>query len=202
MQNNCEGTRSRSEEALVRQAQAGDQDAFGELMRRHYTASLKTAISILRVREEAEDEVQNAYWKAYQYVGQFQGDAQFSTWLTRIVVNQCLMRLRQARRARFVYLEDADLGRLEPLAEEESPEQALGRKEVAALLMREIRRIPPLWRNAFVLRDVRENSVEQAAAKLGISDGAVKSRLLRARQELRKRLTAHAGRRGPAALTA
>src|SRR5579885_2221219 len=98
MQNNCEGTRSRSEEALVRQAQAGDQDAFGELMRRHYTASLKTAISILRVREEAEDEVQNAYWKAYQYVGQFQGDAQFSTWLTRIVVNQCLMRLRQARR--------------------------------------------------------------------------------------------------------
>ena len=67
-------------------------------------------MSILRDRQDAEDEVQNAFWKAFDHINQFQQDAKFSTWLTRIVVNQCLMRLRQTRRAKFLYLDDSIVG--------------------------------------------------------------------------------------------
>ena len=99
-----------SSEELVRLSQEGRRDAFSELTRRHYGLSLKLAISILHDREEAEDEVQNAYWKAFQHIDQFHSDAKFSTWMTRIVVNQCLMRLRKVRRARFLYIDDVQIG--------------------------------------------------------------------------------------------
>ena len=82
------------DEELVRLSQAGRRDAFSELTRRNYNSSLKLAVSILHDREEAEDEVQNAYWKAFQHIDQFHVDAKFSTWMTRIVVNQCLTRLQ------------------------------------------------------------------------------------------------------------
>lgn len=82
---------------LVIAAQAGDRDAFTELVRRHQGTCMKLALSVLREREDAEDEVQNALFKAYEHLGQFQRDAKFSTWLSRIVLNQCLMRLRQTR---------------------------------------------------------------------------------------------------------
>ena len=104
-------------------------------------------MSILRDREDAEDEVQNACWKAYQHIGQFQRDAKFSTWLTRIVVNQCLMRLRQHRRQKMVYVEDVageDARVMEFPSDESSPETELGQTEVAQVLRNEISRIPPL----------------------------------------------------------
>src|SRR6478672_1459588 len=109
MQNNSNPLNAENEEVLVRSAQAGDEAAFAELTRRHYSSSLKLAVSILRDRQEAEDEVQNAYWKAYHHIGQFHLDAKFSTWMTRIVVNQCFMRLRQLRRARFLFIDDAPI---------------------------------------------------------------------------------------------
>src|SRR5664279_3737149 len=95
---------------LVRQCQRGVNEAFAELMRRHQSSSFKLAMSILWDKQDAEDEVQNAFWKAFDHINQFQQDAKFSTWLTRIVVNQCLMRLRQTRRAKFFYMDDATIG--------------------------------------------------------------------------------------------
>jgi len=91
--------REASDDDLVNMCRGGDQAAFDELMKRYRTPALKVAVSIVRDKEDAEDEVQNAFWKAYEHIGQFHQDAKFSTWLTRIVVNQCLMRLRRARRA-------------------------------------------------------------------------------------------------------
>ena len=136
-----------ADDELVRFAQQGDQTAFSELTRRNYSSSFKLAVSILRDWQEAEDEVQNAYWKAYQHIGQFQMDSKFSTWMTRIVVNQCLMRLRQVRRANFLYLDDTligeERGTLELVDRGDSPEEQLGTKELGALLKQEIRRIPP-----------------------------------------------------------
>ena len=196
---------NKSDEDLALLAQQGSEAAFTELTRRNYPSSLKQAFSILRDQAEAEDEVQNAYWKAYQHIGQFHCDAKFSTWITRIVINQCLMRLRKQRRASFLYLDDpgGDDRRVMELADERrTPEENLGSKEVQAVLAREVSRIPPLLRNAFVLRDVKELSMQQVATELGISVAAAKSRLLRARTELRLRLEKHYGRLGPLTLLA
>jgi RNA polymerase sigma-70 factor (ECF subfamily) len=200
---NRNGYREAADDALVSLCQQGNQEAFDELMRRHQMSAMKVAISIVRDRQDAEDEVQNAFWKAYEHINQFQRDAKFSTWLTRIVVNQCLMRLRRARRARFAYIDDAqsdditaaDLKDVGP-----SPESLLGLSEVAAVLDLEIKRTPPLLRHVFLLRDVENKPMPEVAAKLGISVAAAKSRLLRARAELRSRMRRHYGDMGPATL--
>lgn len=194
------------DEDLVNLAQRGDNNAFAELIQRHYNSCSKLALSILRDKSDAEDEVQNACWKAFEHIDQFQKDAKFSTWLTRIVVNQCLMRLRQARRAKFLYMDDplpSDESLTFQLADTgETPEEELGKSEVAAVLNTEISRIPPLLRKAFVLRDVNRLPIEDVAKELGISVAAAKSRLLRARQELRERMSKHYGYRGAATLLA
>lgn len=195
-----------TDEALVDRAQSGDNTAFAELIRRHQPACMKLATSILRNHDDAEDEVQNACWKAFQHLDQFQKDARFSTWLTRIVVNQCLMRLRQHKRARLFYMDDVQIGEevgtLELPATGPTPEEELGRTEVAQVLNREIRRIPPLLRTVVLLRDVQRLPMPDVAAKLGISVAAAKSRLLRARAELRERMSKHEGRNGPATMLA
>jgi RNA polymerase sigma-70 factor (ECF subfamily) len=198
-------TSGREDEGLVILAQQGDNAAFAQLVERHYNACLKLATSILRDREDAEDEVQNACWKAYEHIGQFQRDAKFSTWLTRIVVNQCLMRLRQHRRHKTVYVEDLageDARAVELPSEGASPEAELGQHEVAGVIHKEINRIPPLLRNVFLLRDVQELPMQDVADQLGITLAAAKSRLLRARVELRNRLRKHEGRLGAATLLA
>jgi len=196
----------RTDEDLVRLSQQGREDAFAELIRRNGSSAFKLAVSILKERQEAEDEVQNAFWKAYQHIGQFQLDSKFSTWMTRIVVNQCLMRLRQTRRARFLFLDDTLIGderaTLELVDGGRGPEKELGSKELGQLIQKEIRRIPPLLRNVFVLRDVNELPMPQVAERLGISVAAAKSRLLRARLELRSRLEKHCRAHGSATLSA
>ncbi|HYP09232.1 MAG TPA: sigma-70 family RNA polymerase sigma factor [Bryobacteraceae bacterium] len=198
-------TQPREDEGLVILAQQGDNAAFAQLVERHYGACLKLAKSILRDKEDAEDEVQNACWKAYEHIGQFQRDAKFSTWLTRIVVNQCLMRLRQQRRQKMVYVEDTvgeETRVMDLPCERVSPEAEFGQSQVAQVLRKEIRCIPPLLRNVFLLRDVEQLPMEDVAHKLGISVAAAKSRLLRARLEIRHRLRKHEGRLGPATLLA
>ncbi|MBX9600634.1 MAG: sigma-70 family RNA polymerase sigma factor [Bryobacteraceae bacterium] len=191
------------DDELVLKAQSGDHGAFAELIQRHQNSCLKLAVSILRDKQDAEDEVQNACWKAFEHIGQFNRDAKFSTWLTRIVVNQCLMKLRQARRARFLYLDDVQVGEevqtLELPDTTATPEVAVGRSEVAEVLQKEINRIPPLLRNVFLLRDVQQLEMPVVAKKLGISVAAAKSRLLRARLELRTRMEKHYGARTGAA---
>ena len=196
--------REMADDNLVRMCQTGDNGAFDELMKRHQTAVMKIALSIVRDTQDAEDEVQNAFWKAYQHINQFQQDAKFSTWLTRIVVNQCLMRLRKARRAKFAYLDEVqpgeEIGPFELRDMRQSPEESLGQSEMSQVLDREIGRTPPLLRKVFLLRDVQERPMAEVAADLGISVAAAKSRLLRARTELRHRMQRHQGRGGGARL--
>jgi RNA polymerase sigma-70 factor (ECF subfamily) len=203
---NPELYRHMADDVLVERCQEGDTSAFGELARRHRSGATKVAVSILRDSLEAEDEVQNALWKAYEHIHQFQRDAKFSTWLTRIVVNQCLMRLRQIRRSNFLYLDDGEIGgdpgTYELKEKGISPEEELSRTEIAAALQYEIRHTPPLLRHVFVLRDVQQLPMPEVARALGISVAAAKSRLLRARAELRSRMKRHCGRIGPAALMA
>lgn len=189
---------------LVPRAQGGDEAAFTELVNRHYQSCLKLARSILRDREDAEDEVQNAYTKAFLHLNGFEGNSRFSTWLSRIVVNQCLMRLRQLRRAQFTYLDDPgaddNLPKFELHDPAETPEQAFARTEVAMVLQLEVNRIPPLLRKPLLLRESLRLPLAEVAKRLEISEAAAKSRLIRARRELKLRLMKHHGRLGPATL--
>ena len=182
-------------------AKQGDRDAFGELIQRHRRRCANLATAILRHRGEAEEETQNACWKAFRHIDQFHGEAEFSTWLLRIVENQCLMLIRQKRLAQFVHLDDIDPDRgntpIQLPSPGADPEGELGKREVMKALQTEIRGIPPLLRKVLVLRDVEELPVSDLAARLGITVAAVKSRLLRARAELRRRMLRHCTRTGP-----
>ena len=188
-----------ADEHLTGLARSGDQLAFSELLARTAPNSLKLAYSILKDREEAEDQVQNASFNAWRHVAHFQQEARFSTWFTRIVVNQCLMRLRKVRRTPVVSIESSFPGEDKPLLEaidlNANAENALGRKELRAVLAKEISRIPPLFRSVLLKRDVEGLPIPAVAEQLGISIPAVKSRLLRARGELRERLKKHFGSR-------
>ena len=182
---------------LVSSARRNNRDAFGELIRRHHAACLRQAIYMLRNRGEAEEEVQNAYLKAFEHLDQFQGAAEFSSWLSRIVTNHCLMLLRVKARARMVYI-DGDHGRegdgaIELPAAAIDPEHNLIQTQMAVVLQREIRRIPALLRNVVVLRDVQQLPMPAVARRLGITVPAAKSRLFRARIELRSRVLQFCG---------
>ena len=179
---------------LVSRAQRADHGAFAELMQRTAGVSLRLATSILRNHHLAEEEVRNAYFKAWQHISQFPGEVLFSTWLSRIVVNQCLMHLRRVRQSKIISIEGATDSRgnahqLDLADHEANAEVRLYDQGQAVVLWREIGKLPAKLRNALVLRDVEELSTVEAAASLGISAGALKSRLLRARGELRRRLT-------------
>ncbi len=145
MQNHAGELPGGTDDELVSRAQEGDGGAFSELARRHQSGCTKLAYSILRDRQDAEDEVRNAMWKAFEHIRQFQRDAKLTTWLTRIVVNQCLMRPRRARRARFVYIDGTAIGdavgTLEPRDTRKGPDHELGREKIAWVLHGEIRRI-------------------------------------------------------------
>lgn len=195
------------DEELVIRSQAGETAAFSELVHRHHAACVRLAVTILRNRDDAEDEVQNALSKAFEHIGQFQRGCKFSTWLTRIVVNQCLMRIRQAKRSRLVSISESGYPEQNQTSWEladprQTPDRELGGEEVRRVLETEVRKIPPLLRNAFILRHVQELPMNEVAGRLGISVAAAKSRLLRARLELQQRLDRHLGRLGAATLTA
>ena len=192
--------RDLSDDQLLTLAQDGEEDAFAELMSRNSSSSFKLALSILKDRQEAEDEVQNSYWNARRYLGRFQRDSKFSTWISRIVINQSLMRLRKLRKASFLYLDEGaaegNVGVMELPDRGPSPEAELGSKEWSTILHREIRRMPPMFRSVLVLRDLEELPMDDVAARLGISLVAAKSRLMRARAELKQRLERRFGASG------
>jgi RNA polymerase sigma-70 factor, ECF subfamily len=191
-----------SEEELVVAAKTGDSEAFGELIERHRKTCLKRAMMMIRNRSDAEDEVQNAFWKAFQRLDQFRGEGTFAAWLGRILENQCLMRIRESRNSRFVYLDEASESnvRIELVGQSADPEDQVGVDEVVMLLRREVSRIPPLLRNVMLLRDLDQLPIPDVALRLGLSIPAAKSRLMRARQELRSRIIKHCGRKGPGTL--
>jgi RNA polymerase sigma-70 factor, ECF subfamily len=190
------------EQTLVAAAKRGDAEAFGELVQRHRKACLKRAMMMIRNRSDAEDEVQNAFWKAFQRLDQFRGEGSFAAWLSRIVENQCLIRIRKSRNSRFVYLDEPSDSnvRIELVGQSADPEDQMGVDEVIKLLRREISRIPPLLRNVMLLRDIDQMPIPDVAARLGLSIPAAKSRLMRARLELRSRIIKHCGRKGPGTL--
>jgi RNA polymerase sigma-70 factor, ECF subfamily len=180
--------------ALVARAREGDVQAFEKLVKQYDRQVFRIAQHITQNREDAEDVVQDAFLKAYEKLEQFQGNSKFYTWLVRIAVNESLMRLRRRRTGKMVSIDEdveTDEGSMpRDLADwSPDPEQLYGQSELAEILRKTIQGLPPGFRIVFVLRDVEGLSTEETAETLGLSVPAVKSRLLRARLQLRERLS-------------
>ena len=194
------GEPASDETVLVDAARAGDVSAFEKLVRRYDRNVFRIAQHITQNREDAEDVVQDAFLKAYQNLGQFQGQSKFYTWLVRITVNEALMRLRRRRPERMVSI-DEDVKTEEDSMPREiadwspNPEQLYNQAELKEILGKTIQGLPPSFRTVFVLRDVEGLSTEETADALDLSIPAVKSRLLRARLQLRERLNKYFKRR-------
>jgi len=176
--------------ALVQAAKGGDVGSFEELVRRYD----RNVFRITQNREDAEDVVQDAFLKAYSNLEQFQGQSKFYTWLVRIAVNEALMKLRRRRPERMVSLDEEVKTEDDSLPREvadwsPNPEQQYNQAELREILGRTIQGLPPSFRTVFVLRDVEGLSTEETADALDLSIPAVKSRLLRARLQLRERLS-------------
>src|SRR3954467_7264657 len=181
--------------ALVQAARAGDINAFETLIKRYDRNVFRIANHITQNREDAEDVVQDAFLKAYQNLERFQEQSKFYTWLVRIAVNEALMRLRKRRTGtgRTVSIDedietDDDTIPREIADWSPNPEQMYNQAELKDILSRNIQGLPASFRTVFVLRDVEGLSTEETAEALQLSVPAVKSRLLRARLQLRERL--------------
>lgn len=162
-------------------------------MRRHNRPLFRTARAILRDDAEAEDVLQEAYFKAYRTIGDFRGEARLSTWLGRIVANEALMRLRKrARRSEIVPLHSSatveDLNQISDTNMRQGPEISAQRAEIRKLIETQIDALPEAYRPVFVLRAVEEFSVEETADVLQIPAATVRSRFFRARSLLREAL--------------
>ncbi len=183
--------RQATEADLIRRICVGEKELYYELIRPYQHSVYLVALSVVRDEADAEDVAQDAFLKALRALPTFRGEARFSTWIERIALNEGRQRLR---RARLEKLESLD-GHFENEDEDylprdfgdwrEIPSEVLERKEVQEILARAIARLPRPYREVLVLRDVRQLNIADTADALGLTAASVKSRLWRARLQLR-----------------
>ncbi len=192
-----------AQQKLIEKAQAGNQDALETLFSNQSPALYQTALRLVGSPEEAEDVLQEGMLSAYRNLRRFEGRSQFSTWLTRIVINAALMRLRSRRSRPAVSLderlaEDDEMTFADQFPDSSpNPEQIVARRELEDLLRQNLETLSPVLRSAFILREMEGFSTEEAAEELGISQGTLKARLHRAKRQL-SRLIGRALRPAPA----
>jgi RNA polymerase sigma-70 factor, ECF subfamily len=180
---------------LVTASQAGDSAAFDQLVSRHHRKLFRIAYHIVHNADDAQDAVQESLIKVFQNIGQFQSQSKFSTWLYRIVVNQCLMKMRTQRTKPLLvdlFLDgNEEEGRL-PIDVSDwrpNPEQQYTQSELRDILTRLLQEVPPALRVVFIMHDIEGQQLQEVADALDLTLSAVKTRSLRARLYLRERLT-------------
>ncbi len=188
-----------SDRQLVDEARQGSEPAIRMLIRRNNRRLFRAARSVVASNEEAEDVVQETYVRAFTRLDGFRGESRFSTWLTRIALNEALGRVRRRRPTAGLDVLDSFAGsasviRLPTSLAPEAADAELGRRQARELLERVVDELPEAYRTVFILRDVEEMSTEETADQLGLKPETVKTRLHRARRLLRaaveKRLSA------------
>ncbi len=184
----------REDVQLVHAAKMGDMAAFDELVRRYDRQLFRVAQHITHNHEDAQDAVQEAFLRAFENLAGFEERSKFSTWLVRIVINQALMKLRKQRVATVVSIDDdprpeRDAMPLEICDWSANPEKDYKASELREILTRALEGLSHSLRIVFVLRDMEGLSVEETANVLDLSIAAIKTRLLRARLQLRAALT-------------
>jgi RNA polymerase sigma-70 factor (ECF subfamily) len=182
------------ERLCVLNAQAGDVDAFSELVERYSGRIFSACFSFLGNRQDAEDCVQESFIKAWRAIGDYNFMASFYTWLYRIAVNACLDYRRKTSRQQTLSLDETietdDSQVVFQIADDEPlPDMLAETKELRTLIREEISALPPMMRQIIVLRDLEGLSYHELADLLDLSEGTVKSRLSRARQQLMQRIS-------------
>ena len=184
-------TSSHGEEQLIHEAIRGNQKSLDQLFGRYSRALYPTALKLMGNPEDAEDALQDGLLSAFRNLRRFEGRSQFSTWLTRIVINAALMRLRSKRTHPSTSIDaephaDGDESAPVDLIADRapSPEEIYASKEVREIFERNLKGLSPTLRSAIVLRDVEGLSTEEAAETLGVPEGTLKSQLHRARVQL------------------
>lgn len=184
------------ETRLVAEAQSGDANAFAALMSQYESHVYRLALNITRNPQDAEDALQDAFLKAYAHLGEFRGDSRFSTWLVRIATNEALTKMRQrslqwrGSSAESNRADKKDSRSREIKDGDDNPEERYSKTELLAILSEIIESLDLSLRMVFVLRDFQSFSTEDTARLLGLSEVAVRTRLLRARLQVRQRLHA------------
>ena len=183
--------RAWSEEQLIAAAKTGRRAPFGELCERHGTKVFRVIHRIMRNREDAEDAAQDCFLNAFVHLKDFDGRSQFATWLTRIAINAALMKLRKNRGAREVPMDEPNPSS-EPVAQREfrydapDPEESCSLRERKRIVKSAISGLRPRTRNVVELIHLQEHSIRDTAQILGISTGAVKSRMFHAKIALHR----------------
>ena len=180
--------------ALVHACKSGDVGAFEELVKRYDRKLFRIAQHVTQNREDAQDVVQEAFLKVFRNLSQFREDSQFSTWLVRITINQSLMKVRKVHTKKEVGIDQdsqAETGQnaLEFADWAPNPEERYRSSELRAILRKALKTLQPTLSLVFVLRDIEGLSTEQTSEVLDLSQAAVKTRLMRARLQLRDRLS-------------
>jgi RNA polymerase sigma-70 factor (ECF subfamily) len=183
-----------AEQMLVVAAKNGDEEAIETLFKRHRQKILRVVLRYAHVREDAEDIVQQSFQKAFIYLHRFEGKSSFSTWLTRIAINEALMLLRQGRTLREVLVDDpgeagGSAASLQMPDASPDPETSYLRRERVQILSETLGNLRPGMRKAIELRELAELSTEETARRMGVSVAAVKGRIFHARKKLRERLS-------------
>jgi RNA polymerase sigma-70 factor, ECF subfamily len=191
MKTSCTTSVKHFDSTLVAATKRGNTRAFEELVLRHKQRVLAVAQRITNNREDAEDVAQESFHKAFLHLDAFQEKSQFSTWLTRIVMNEAFMLLRRRRGGIEVLPEIPDDGVPAPEAfvdQSPNPEESCWRRERTELLTEAINRLGPNVRSTILLRDIEGRSAQETARILGTSIAAVKTRVFHGRRKLRKTL--------------
>jgi RNA polymerase sigma-70 factor, ECF subfamily len=180
------------ERTLVAAAKNGDEQAFETLFKRYQRRTFAVVLRYTRVVEDAEDIVQQSFYKAFVHLCQFQGESSFSTWLTRIAINEALMFLRSIGAVRKVSIDDIlDAGSADSLGIPDSnadPETRCSQREEVRILSKAVRNLRPRLRTTIVLSELRELSTSETARRMGLSVATVKARRFRGKRELRQKL--------------
>lgn len=185
------GSHSESDDAqLVARSLRQDQEAFGLLIDRHAAAIVNLAYRMVGNRAEAEDLAQETFLAAFKSLSTFRSDSKFSTWLYRIATNKCKDWLRVKRPGQGRHDVDADESLDVHLAEERTPELLLSQQQVAMELEQAIQRLPPLYREAFILKHVEGLSYEEMKAIVGVGTDTLKMRVYKGRVQLSRELAA------------
>jgi len=185
-----------SDEEIMDRVLGGQTELYELLMRRHNQKLYRAVRAVLRDDSEAEDVMQEAYVRAFQNLGRFERRASFSTWVTRIGVNEALARLKSRQRTEMDYLEECVLEGNAVGATTKNPETARADSEARELLEEAILRLPLDYRTVVMMRDVEEMTTAETAAALEVTEQLVKVRLHRARAMLRRELYARVGATG------
>jgi len=181
---------------IVERVRNGETDAFEELVRKHGRRVYRSLLGIVGSPEEAEDALQDAFFKAFQHLPHFEGRSRFSTWLVRIAINTGLQRVRSRKEFDRLDEDDEEFRPRNIQAWTETPEDFYSREELRSLVEKEVMKLPVKYRVALMLRDLEELSTEEAAAALGLSIPGVKARVLRGRLMLRESMVQYFSKTG------